>query len=283
MQCYFHPDIEAAVLCSHCGRFICETCKVEWQDTLYCARCADLVVPKAEPEGVPEKIVAVAPETVNLSKVSVEIPKHETKIAIPPQPEPDIVPKPRRIRLKQPVLKKTPAKVREHKPLFPPDYSPKTLGSMFSLEQDYLSPSNMAYLLIGFFILVALFLLPWAVAGGFGFNLLAVSGVIAAFSIIFLILYLGATFVSYEGLRSMVRGACSLVLIILWLIFFLTTFQEISQLSVSPVDMLGPGSMVFVASSILGVILGILELRSNSRDFLLRVLATFSFGSSKKA
>lgn len=283
MYCYIHPHAEAAGLCSHCGRFICETCKVEWQTKLFCTNCADQVVPEVEPEVLPETIVSIEPGTKGTSKISAEIPGNETKIAIPLVPKSDIVQKPKRICLEQPVRKKPPLRVWEHKPLFPPDYSPKSLGSLFSLDQDFLSTFNIATYVISFFMLAAIFLLPWAVASGFSFYLATSSSILLVFCVIFFIIYLGATVISYGGIRSLIQIICAFFGILLWLIFVVTSFQEISQLSMSPLDMVGQGSIIFLASSILGLLTGILEIHLNAKDFWPRALAKLGSALPKKA
>jgi hypothetical protein len=279
MHCYLHPDNEAIGLCSNCGRFVCETCQVDWQDRIICSPCADKVIPKNESDSIPAVIVSIKPEKL-ATKLPTRAPEPVTKISIPPSIS-DFVPKPKSVRVKKPARKKSQVQVPENRPFVPPAFSLKTLGSMFSLSQNYSSTFTIATLVISFFLLLALFVLPWAIAGGFSIYLATANSVLTVFCSIFLVLYLGATFIYYNGIRSLIQIICALFSVLLWLIFVVTTFQEISQFSISPGDMLGPGSMMFIASSILGLIIGILEIHLSSKDFWPRVLETFGLNRPK--
>jgi len=39
VKCYNHQDIDAVGVCTNCGRFVCETCKTEWQGSFLCQSC----------------------------------------------------------------------------------------------------------------------------------------------------------------------------------------------------------------------------------------------------
>lgn len=41
MNCYYHPDKEAVIKCTNCGRSICDECKVHRYWKTYCKSCAD--------------------------------------------------------------------------------------------------------------------------------------------------------------------------------------------------------------------------------------------------
>jgi TM2 domain-containing membrane protein YozV/type II secretory pathway pseudopilin PulG len=44
MKCANHSDIEALVICNHCGKNICQECRVEIQGENYCKECVNIKV-----------------------------------------------------------------------------------------------------------------------------------------------------------------------------------------------------------------------------------------------
>lgn len=40
-SCFFHPERQAVVPCSHCGRFLCNLCRVDWSGSSLCISCLD--------------------------------------------------------------------------------------------------------------------------------------------------------------------------------------------------------------------------------------------------
>ena len=41
MNCYYHPEREIVGKCKNCGRLICDECKVDLGEKIYCILCAD--------------------------------------------------------------------------------------------------------------------------------------------------------------------------------------------------------------------------------------------------
>ena len=270
MECYFHPDSKADGLCAECGRFICAECKVEWQNRHFCKPCASKVIPKVEASSKPEDITILGAGEIPASEPVAALPEQisESQNIVPSLPSTVSRPREAAIPLQRQKTKAPVITILEPEPFFPASISLKNLRSLFSLGVNYRSVHSIASYVVGLFLLIAIFLLPWAVASGFGFNLTMVNGGLAAGCIILTVLYLGATFLSYRSLRSLVHMATAVFCVLLWLIFLLTTFQEISQFSFSAADMMGTGMQVFIFVSFVAIVLGALEL------FLKRRIAT---------
>lgn len=263
MDCYFHPDSKADGLCAECGRFICAECKVEWQERRFCRLCTNKVIPKAEASSKPEEIAFVGAGEIPASEPVAALPEQisQSQNIAPPLPSTVSISQEAAIPLQRRKIEVSALATPQPEPFFPDSISLKNLLSLFSLGADYRSAHRIASYVVGLFLLIAVLLLPWAVASGFGFNLTMVNGGLAAGCIIFSLLYLGATFLSYRGLRSLAHMAVAVFGILLWLIFLLTTFQEISQFAMEPMDMLGLGATLFIVACVLGIITGILEIR----------------------
>ena len=39
--CFFHPDRVAVSPCSHCGRFLCNLCRIDWSGSTLCIACIE--------------------------------------------------------------------------------------------------------------------------------------------------------------------------------------------------------------------------------------------------
>ena len=261
MRCYYHPENEAEAGCAECGRFICTACTVEWQGHRICGICAKEIIPNVEPESepavVPQGDIAVS-SVVEPAVMAPEQPAKSQDI-VSPLPTPVTITKEASVPVQRQEKETSAVKIQQPELSYPESFSIKNIRSLFSPGANLRSSFSIVSYVVGFFMVIAIFLLPWASASGFGFNLIMLNGGLVAGCFIFAALYLGATFISYRGIRGLAHIAVALLCIICWLIFRFTIFQEISQFAISPGDMIGAGSTVFIIACVLGIVGGIME------------------------